>query len=302
MPDTIVSGQFLLWSELCALWAILTYAITPDPLPEDAHNLAFPWKVWRATLLIRLGVGFALTYLLSHSVMLSFWIGTISVAHPWMRFKSPAKWTAEVEISLILFDLFFTLEFLRHSTLFSKAPIPGSLGSAHLSAIVLVVAILLFSIRGGTYIVRSCLRKAGTLPHLHPHALSTGDTPHPRETAKPSKPHRPHPTSAAPDSASAAQSSSTQLDVAEINRGRLIGNLERLVLTIVVAAGSYAALGFLVAAKGLVRFEELQDREFAEYFLVGSLASVLVALCTGIAIRFTLVALWPELLSLHMQG
>ena len=35
----------------------------------------------------------------------------------------------------------------------------------------------------------------------------------------------------------------------ETNRGRLIGNLERLVLTIVVAVGSHAALAFLVAAK-----------------------------------------------------
>jgi hypothetical protein len=91
------------------------------------------------------------------------------------------------------------------------------------------------------------------------------------------------------------------LDVKEINRGRLIGNLERLVLTIVVAAGSYAALAFLVAAKGLIRSEDLQNRDFAEYFLVGSLSSVLVALCSGVVIRYTLLALWPELLSLQMQ-
>lgn len=87
----------------------------------------------------------------------------------------------------------------------------------------------------------------------------------------------------------------------EINRGRLIGNLERLVLTIVVAAASYAALAFLVAAKGLIRSEDLHDRDFAEYFLIGSLASVLVALCAGLLMRFALSALWPELLSLHIQ-
>ena len=91
-----------------------------------------------------------------------------------------------------------------------------------------------------------------------------------------------------------------RLDLVEMNRGRLIGNLERLVLTLVVVAGSYAALGFLVAAKGLIRSEELQEREFAEYFLVGSLCSVLVALCAGLVIRYTLLALWPELLSLQM--
>jgi len=33
---------------------------------------------------------------------------------------------------------------------------------------------------------------------------------------------------------------------------------------------------------------------------VGSLCSVLVALCAGLVIRYTLLALWPELLSLQM--
>jgi formate/nitrite transporter FocA (FNT family) len=33
-----------------------------------------------------------------------------------------------------------------------------------------------------------------------------------------------------------------------------------------------------VAAKSIARFEELKQREFAEYFLVGTLASVLVGI------------------------
>jgi hypothetical protein len=69
-----------------------------------------------------------------------------------------------------------------------------------------------------------------------------------------------------------------------------------------VAAGSYAALAFLVAAKGIVRSDEFdKNRDFAEYFLIGSLASVLVALCAGIALRFALIRLWPDLLSLQIQ-
>ncbi len=93
------------------------------------------------------------------------------------------------------------------------------------------------------------------------------------------------------------------VDLKELNRGRLIGNLERIVLTIVVAAGSYSALGFLIAAKGLVRFEEFEkSREFTEYFLVGSLSSVLVALAAGLVLRHGLLALWPELLAFQMQS
>jgi hypothetical protein len=92
------------------------------------------------------------------------------------------------------------------------------------------------------------------------------------------------------------------VDVEEYNRGRLIGNLERIVLTIVVAAGSYAALAFLVAAKGVVRSDEFEkSRDFTEYFLIGSLSSVLVALCAGMALRFALIRLWPDLLTLQIQ-
>ena len=140
-----------------------------------------------------------------------------------------------------------------------------------ISAISIVSGVLLFVIRGGTYIVRGCLRKTETLPQLSLRGTEAD-----------------------------SDTGTKRLDLVEMNRGRLIGNLERLVLTLVVVAGSYAALGFLVAAKGLIRSEELQEREFAEYFLVGSLCSVLVALCAGLVIRYTLLALWPELLSLQM--
>ena len=98
------------------------------------------------------------------------------------------------------------------------------------------------------------------------------------------------------------QENEDDYDIEEVKRGRIIGNLERLLLTLVVAAGSYAALAFLIAAKGLIRSKELQERDFAEYFLIGSLSSVLISLCAGIALRFAILALWPALLSLQMQG
>jgi hypothetical protein len=102
--------------------------------------------------------------------------------------------------------------------------------------------------------------------------------------------------------ASVAQSPQSDIDIEEYNRGRLIGNLERIVLTIVVAAGSYAALAFLVAAKGVVRSEQFErNRDFTEYFLIGSLSSALVALGAGLALRFALLRLWPDLLALQMQ-
>jgi hypothetical protein len=52
-------------------------------------------------------------------------------------------------------------------------------------------------------------------------------------------------------------------------------------MLIFVIAGQYEALGFVVAAKGLIRSKEFEDRDFTEYFLLGTLASVLIAVLTG---------------------
>jgi hypothetical protein len=117
-----------------------------------------------------------------------------------------------------------------------------------------------FVFRGGTYIVRSVLDKANAVPRLS--VASETD-----------------PSQRAPN-------------VPELNRGRAIGNLERLLMVMVIGLGSYEALGFLVAAKGLIRAREFEDRDFAEYFILGSLASVAVALATGILLRVSLAYLW----------
>jgi hypothetical protein len=66
----------------------------------------------------------------------------------------------------------------------------------------------------------------------------------------------------------------------------LIGHLERAILILLVIEGSYEGLGFLIAAKGLIRARELETREVAEYFLVGTLASVVCALVVGIGLRY----------------
>ena len=58
-----------------------------------------------------------------------------------------------------------------------------------------------------------------------------------------------------------------------------------------VLTGTDAAIGFVVAAKTLARFRQLDDREFAEYYLLGTLASVAVAIVTALAGRAALSAL-----------
>jgi hypothetical protein len=64
--------------------------------------------------------------------------------------------------------------------------------------------------------------------------------------------------------------------------GATIGILERLIVCVLVLAGQAAAIGFVIAAKTLARFRQLDDRHFAEYYLVGTLASVTLALASSI--------------------
>ncbi len=75
---------------------------------------------------------------------------------------------------------------------------------------------------------------------------------------------------------------------AELGRGRLIGVLERAIALTLVLLGQYGALGLVIAAKALARFRGLEERDFAEYFLIGTLASLLVALAVGVGVKLLL--------------
>ncbi|WP_010185072.1 hypothetical protein [Sphingomonas sp. PAMC 26605] len=62
------------------------------------------------------------------------------------------------------------------------------------------------------------------------------------------------------------------------NAGRWIGTLERIILAIGVILQRWEILAAVVALKTVSRFKELDRRDFAEYFLVGSLFSILWAM------------------------
>ena len=68
--------------------------------------------------------------------------------------------------------------------------------------------------------------------------------------------------------------------------GSTIGVLERLLIVVLVPAGGPAAVGFVVAAKTLARFKELNKKRFAERYLLGTMASVTVALVSAIAAQW----------------
>jgi hypothetical protein len=71
--------------------------------------------------------------------------------------------------------------------------------------------------------------------------------------------------------------------------GRVIGWFERFLVITFVLVDQWIAIGFIIAAKSLRRYGETRDdRRFAEYVLIGTLASVSVAVLVGIGLRFAL--------------
>lgn len=81
------------------------------------------------------------------------------------------------------------------------------------------------------------------------------------------------------------ESAQTEKDEDEYNRGRLIGILERSFIYFLIIAGQYASIAVILALKSLARFKELNDRNFAEYFLIGSFLSLLFAVIPAIVVK-----------------
>lgn len=71
-------------------------------------------------------------------------------------------------------------------------------------------------------------------------------------------------------------------------KGRMIGILERMLVLTLVLVGQWGALGLVMAAKSIARFEDLKHRSFSEYYLIGTLASVLVATVSGLLVKLVL--------------
>jgi hypothetical protein len=128
-----------------------------------------------------------------------------------------------------------------------------SLSRDRWSALCAGAALLVYMIRGGNYIVRGILKRAGGMP----------DAGEPRFEGSEGYAH-----------------------------GTMIGQIERVIVVLVVMGGNLQALAFFFAAKGLIRSKELEERARADYFLLGSLASFLVALIAGLVLQQVIGHLW----------
>lgn len=78
-----------------------------------------------------------------------------------------------------------------------------------------------------------------------------------------------------------AAESQTQLS----NAGMYIGWLERFLVLTALLLHSPATVGLIIAAKSIARYPEFKDEQFAEYFLIGTLLSISIAIFGGVALQ-----------------
>lgn len=67
------------------------------------------------------------------------------------------------------------------------------------------------------------------------------------------------------------------------NAGKWIGVIERLIVFVLVLQSQYSAIGLLVTAKGIIRFNEKDRPEVkTEYLVIGTLLSIGIAIGAGL--------------------
>lgn len=152
--------------------------------------------------------------------------------------------------------------------------------------VVVVASLLIVNVRAGAMFVATL---------VHPREAVTGEPPvDDRPTVSADRPWwqirlgpfiataEPAPSAAAsaPSASSSPGPPSGFASPARI--GATIGVLERLLIVTFVLSNATAAIGLVVGAKTLARFKQLDDRDFAEYYLLGTLASVAVALVSAL--------------------
>lgn len=78
---------------------------------------------------------------------------------------------------------------------------------------------------------------------------------------------------------------SKEVDIGSPNGGFIIGILERTFILLVMAIGQPQMVGFVLTAKSIARFKKMDDSSFAEYFIIGTFISFILAIVGGIIIK-----------------
>jgi len=71
-----------------------------------------------------------------------------------------------------------------------------------------------------------------------------------------------------------------------LNNGRMIGILERLMVFLAIIIQQWTLIAIVVALKTIARYSALDGKEKSEYFLIGSMFSLLWAIVLGLIFVF----------------
>ncbi|NLL73630.1 MAG: hypothetical protein GX237_08895 [Clostridiales bacterium] len=58
--------------------------------------------------------------------------------------------------------------------------------------------------------------------------------------------------------------------------------LEREIIFVLGSMGQFGVIGFVLTAKSIARFKQLEDKDFAEKYLVGTLLSSLIGIVSAV--------------------
>ena len=64
----------------------------------------------------------------------------------------------------------------------------------------------------------------------------------------------------------------------ELKAGNIIGKLERIIIAILLLNNQFGVIGFVLTAKSIARFKQMENKDFAEKYLIGTLTSFLIVL------------------------
>lgn len=67
--------------------------------------------------------------------------------------------------------------------------------------------------------------------------------------------------------------------------GRIIGKLERVIISVLILCNQFGTIGFVLTAKSIARYKQLEDKNFAEKYLVGTLTSASIAFIITIVLK-----------------
>ena len=260
-------GELVLWAQLIAVWIIATYAIAPNYMPERGRVQGTGQRIARLAVAgaVAGSLGWLLpaagTDLLTRVLLLAtvavFVLATALIRQRLMNVRGGDGFLAEFEIGAnagLMAATALVVGFGGTGWTATDTIVQSGKVTAIACAIAAVVAVF----RCGTYVVRGVLNRTGAIPPREPEVVGSGSLP----------------------------------TTTELSRGRSIGNLERFLMIVAIGLGRYEVLGFLVAAKGLIRSREFENRAFAEYFILGTLASTAVALVVGSALRVSVAYFW----------